>query len=78
METLQNETLSIIYLDFLYFSDNKNEPDKTDENYSWLWQMRAIFDKFNDSRAKYYSPTKHLAADEINCALQSYSHLQTV
>ena len=33
----------------------KNESDKTDENY----------DKFNDSCAKYYSPTEHPAVDEI-------------
>jgi len=36
-----------------YFSDNKNKPDKTDEE----WKMRATFDKFNNSYAKYYSPT---------------------
>jgi len=27
--------------------------------------MRAIFDKLNDSNAKNYSLTKHLAGDEI-------------
>jgi len=27
--------------------------------------MRAIFDKFNNSYAKYYSPTEHLEVDEI-------------
>ena len=27
--------------------------------------MRATFDKLNDSYAKYYSPTEHLAVDEI-------------
>jgi len=52
-------------LRFLNFSDNKNEPDKTDENYDQLWKMRAIFDKFNNSYAKYYSPTNHLAVDDI-------------
>jgi len=31
-------------LTFLHFSDNRNEPDKTDENYNQLWKMRAIFD----------------------------------
>jgi hypothetical protein len=29
------------------------------------WKMRAIFDKLNDSYAKYYNPTKHLAVDDI-------------
>jgi len=30
---------------FLHFSDHKNDPDKTDENYDQMWKMRAIFDK---------------------------------
>ena len=51
-------------LRFLYFSDNKNEPDKTDENYDWLWKKRAVFDKLSNSYAKYYSLTKHVAVDE--------------
>jgi predicted nucleotidyltransferase len=52
------------FLRFLYFSD-KNEPDKTAENYDRLWKMRTIFDKLNDAYAKYYSPTEHLEIDEI-------------
>jgi len=35
------------------------------ENYDRLWKMRAIFDKLNNSYAKYCSPTKHLAVDDI-------------
>ena len=31
-------------LTFLHFSDNRSEPDKTDENYNQLWKMRATFD----------------------------------
>jgi len=27
--------------------------------------MRAIFDKLNNSYAKYYSPTEHLEVDEV-------------
>jgi hypothetical protein len=27
--------------------------------------MRTIFDKLNDAYAKYYSPTEHLAGDEV-------------
>ena len=26
-------------LHFLHFTDNKNEPDMTDENSDWLWKM---------------------------------------
>jgi hypothetical protein len=39
--------------------------------------MRIIFDKLNNSYAKYYSPTKHLAVDDI-IVLFKDSHLQTV
>ena len=51
---------------FLYFSDIKNEPDKTDENYDQLWKMRAIFDKLRNSYVNYYVPTEKLAGDEIS------------
>jgi hypothetical protein len=53
-------------LRFLHFSDNKNESEKTDDNSDRLWKMRTIYDKLDDSYAKYYSPTEHLAVDEIN------------
>ena len=49
----------------LHFSDSKSQPDKIDESYEWLWKITTIFDGNNDLYAKYYSPTEHLAADEI-------------
>jgi len=52
-------------LRFLHFSDNKNEPDKTDETYDQLWKMRAMFDKLINSYAKYYSPNKPLVVNGI-------------
>jgi hypothetical protein len=36
-----------------------------DDNFDRLWKMRTIFDMLNDVYAKYYSPTEHLAVDEI-------------
>ena len=36
-------------LRFIHCSGNKNEPDKTDENYDQLWKMRAILDKLINS-----------------------------
>jgi hypothetical protein len=36
----------------------------TDENYD-RWCKITIFDKLDDEYAKYYSPTEHLATDEI-------------
>jgi hypothetical protein len=40
-------------LRFLHFSDNKNEPDKTNENYDRLWKMITIFENLKDAYAKY-------------------------
>jgi hypothetical protein len=36
-----------------------------DDNFDRLWKMRIIFDMLSDAYAKYYSPTEHLAANEI-------------
>jgi hypothetical protein len=63
-KTMKRDKFSHI-LRFLYFSDIKNEPDKTDENYDQLWKMRAIFDKLDNSFVKYYVPTENLAVYEI-------------
>jgi hypothetical protein len=34
-------------MEFLHFSDNRNEPNERDENYDRLWKMRTIFGKLN-------------------------------
>jgi hypothetical protein len=52
-------------LRYLHFIDNRDEPDKRDDNFDRLWMMKTIFDMLNDAYAKYYSPTEHLAVDEI-------------
>jgi hypothetical protein len=52
-------------LRFLAFSNNRNEPDKTDENYDRLWKMRTISDKINYVYAKYYSQTEHSAVTKV-------------
>jgi hypothetical protein len=61
----------------LHFGDNKSQPDKTDESYKWLWKIKSIFDDNNDLYAKHYSPTEHLAADEI-VVLFKPSHFHTI
>jgi hypothetical protein len=50
-------------LRFLYFSNNRHKNDKADDNYYIL--QKNYLNKLNDSYAKYYSPTEHLATDEI-------------
>ena len=52
-------------LRFLCFTDNKNEPDMTDENSDRLWKMRHLFDILNEKFSKLYSPSEHLAVDEV-------------
>ena len=52
-------------LRFLHFTDNKNESDMTDENSDRLWKMRNPFDILNEKFSKFYSPSEHLAADEV-------------
>jgi len=34
-------------LHFPHLTDNRNEPDMTDENSDWLWKMRNVFDILN-------------------------------
>jgi hypothetical protein len=34
-------------LRFLHFSDSRNEPDKTEENYEKIWKTGTVFDKLS-------------------------------
>jgi len=49
----------------LHFTDNKNEPDMMDENSDQLWEMRNLFEILNEKFSKFYSPSEHLAVDEV-------------
>ena len=55
-----------LILCFLYFTDNKNEPDMTDENSDWLWKMQNLFEILNQKFSQFYSPSEHLAIDEVS------------
>jgi len=52
-------------LRFLHFTDKRIEPDMTDENADRLWKMRKLFQILNEKFLKFYSPSEHLAVDEI-------------
>ena len=52
-------------LRLLHFTDNKNEPDMMDENSDRLWKMRNLFEILNEKFSKCYSPSEHLAVDEV-------------
>jgi hypothetical protein len=49
-------------LRFLHFGDNRN---KRQMRIMTDWKMRTVFPKLNGSYVKSYSPTEHLAVDEI-------------
>jgi len=51
-------------LRFLHFADSSQKPDQG-EQYDPLWKLRTVFDKLNKAYAKFYSPSEHLAVDEV-------------
>jgi hypothetical protein len=61
----RNETDSVTYVRYLHFTDNRDKPDKRDDNSDRLWKIRTIFDMLSNVYAKYYGPTEHSAVDEI-------------
>jgi len=40
-------------------------PEKNDNNYDRLWKIITLFDQINNTYAKFYSPSEHLAVDEV-------------
>jgi hypothetical protein len=52
-------------LHFLHFTDNKKETDMTDESSDRLWKMRYLFDILKEKFSQFYSPSEHLAVDEV-------------
>jgi hypothetical protein len=57
----QDRFLHILH--FLHFTDNK--PDMTDVNSDRLWKMRNLFDILKEKFLKFYSPSEHMAIDEV-------------
>jgi hypothetical protein len=53
-----------LHVKFLHFCDDKKDTDSADDNYNQLWKMGTMIDKL-DSCSKCYSPTEHVAVDEI-------------
>jgi hypothetical protein len=52
-------------LRFVHFTDNNNGPDMTDENSDGSWKMRNLSEILNRTFSKFYSPSQHLAVDEV-------------
>jgi len=49
----------------LHFTDNRNEPDRTDENFDRLWKIRDLFEILNATFSKFYNLSDNLAIDEV-------------
>jgi hypothetical protein len=49
----------------LQFTDNSNQPVFTDENSDRLQKMRNLFEILKKMFTKFYSPSEHLAVDEV-------------
>jgi hypothetical protein len=52
-------------LQFLYFENNENNPDRNRDDYERLWKLRRVFDYLNTRFAEVYNPTEQLVIDEI-------------
>jgi len=52
-------------LRLLHFTDSNNEPDMTEENSDRLRKMRNQFKILNKMFSKFYSPSEHLAVEEV-------------
>ena len=52
-------------LRYLHFTDNRNEPDRTDENFDRLWKIRDLSEILNSTFSKFYNPSENLAVDEV-------------
>ena len=50
---------------YLHFTDNRNEPDRTDANFDRLWKIRDPSEILNATFSKFYSPSKNLAVDKF-------------
>ena len=49
---------------FLDFMDNRNEVDRTEENYNTLWKIWDVLQILNRTFSKFYNPSENLATDD--------------
>jgi hypothetical protein len=60
---LKQDILS--YTEISALCNNRNKPDKTDDNYDRLWKIRTVFNNLSNSYAKYYNPYKQLGMKSL-------------
>ena len=61
--TMMNRDRYLHILRYLHFTDNRNEPDRTDKNFDRLWKIRDLFEILNKTFSKFYNPSVNLAID---------------
>jgi len=52
-------------LRYLHFTDNRNEPDRTDENFDRLWKIRDLFEILNSTFSKFYNSSENWNVDKV-------------
>jgi len=52
-------------LRYSHFTDSRNDPDRTDENFDRLWKIRDLFDVLNATFSKFYNLSENLASNEV-------------
>jgi len=49
----------------LHFGDNRNEPDRTGENFETLWKIRDLFEILTSTFSKFYNTSENRAVDKV-------------
>jgi len=52
-------------LRYLHFTDNRNEPDRIDENLDRIWKIRDLSEILNSTFSKFYNPSENLDANKL-------------
>ena len=60
--TMMKRNRYLHILRYLHFTDNKNEPDRTDERFD---RLRDLFEILNGTFSKLYNPSENLAIDKV-------------
>jgi len=63
--TILKQDRYLYILCYLHFTDNSNEPDRTDENFDRLWKIQDLFEILNATFSKFYNLSENLAIDAV-------------
>jgi len=63
--TMMKQDRYLHILRYLHFTDNRNEPDRTDKNFDRLCKVQDLFEILNGTFSKFYNPSENLVIDEV-------------